>query len=40
MTTKSYRSNNVTLGVRYDMLYNNSKSIYANAWMPFIRVYF
>ncbi|KJD35186.1 alpha-ketoglutarate decarboxylase [Tamlana sedimentorum] len=35
-----YRSNNVTLGVRYDVLYNNNKSIYANAWMPFVRVYF
>ncbi|MCB4798473.1 alpha-ketoglutarate decarboxylase [Neotamlana laminarinivorans] len=35
-----YRSNNFTLGVRYDVLYDNDKSIYANAWMPFIRVYF
>jgi len=35
-----YRTNNVTMGVRYDVLYDDYKSIYANAWMPFIRVYF
>ena len=35
-----YRSQNVTFGVRYDVLYDDNKSIYANAWMPFVRVYF
>lgn len=35
-----YTSQNVTFGVRYDVLYNDTKSIYANAWMPFVRVYF
>lgn len=35
-----YRTQFVTVGIRYDILYNNEKSIYANAWMPFIRVYF
>ncbi|KJD31774.1 alpha-ketoglutarate decarboxylase [Tamlana nanhaiensis] len=35
-----YRNNNITLGVRYDILYNTNRSIYANAWMPFVRVYF
>lgn len=35
-----YRTNNVTMGLRYDVLYNQDKSIYANAWMPFVRVYF
>lgn len=35
-----YRSNNVTFGIRYDVLYDDNKSIYANAWMPFVRVYF
>lgn len=35
-----YRSQNVTFGIRYDVLYNNGKSIYADALMPFIRVYF
>lgn len=35
-----YRTQNVTIGLRYDVLYNNRKSIYADAWMPFVRVYF
>ncbi len=35
-----YRSNNVTLGIRYDVLYDEYKSIYADPWMPFVRVYF
>jgi len=35
-----YSTNNVTLGVRYDLLYNDNKSIYGNALMPFVRVYF
>ena len=35
-----YRSNNVTFGIRYDVLYDDYKSIYANPWMPFVRVYF
>lgn len=35
-----YRSNNVTIGVRYDVLYDKDKSIYADPWIPFIRFYF
>ena len=35
-----YSSNNVTVGVRFDVLYDKYKSIYANSWAPFIRVYF
>lgn len=35
-----YVNRNFTVGIRYDVLYDNSKSIYANAWMPFVRVYF
>ncbi|WP_246124465.1 alpha-ketoglutarate decarboxylase [Bizionia gelidisalsuginis] len=35
-----YRTQNVTVGIRCNVLYNGDKSIYANAWMPFIRVYF
>jgi len=35
-----YRSQNVTVGVRYDVLYDDDKSVYANAWAPFFRVYF
>jgi hypothetical protein len=35
-----YRTQNITLGIRYDLLYDRDKSIYADPWMPFIRVYF
>ena len=35
-----YRTGNVTIGGRYDVLYNANKSIYNNAFMPFVRVYF
>jgi|SRR5210317_2070890 len=35
-----YRSGNITLGIRYDVLYNDNKSIYADAWIPFVRFYF
>ena len=30
----------VTVGVRFDVLYDSDRSLYANAWSPFIRVYF
>ena len=35
-----YRNGNVTFGVRYDLLFDKNKSIYANAWAPFVRFYF
>ena len=35
-----YRAQNVTIGIRYDLLYDENKSINANAWVPFVRVYF
>ncbi len=35
-----YNSGPVTFGVRYDVLYDEDKSIYANAWIPFVRVFF
>lgn len=35
-----YRTNNITIGGRYNVLYNKDKSIYGNAFMPFVRVYF
>ncbi len=35
-----YSNSNVTFGIRYDVLYDDTQSIYANAWMPFVRVYF
>ncbi len=35
-----YRAQNVTIGMRYDLLYSQKNSVYAQAWVPFIRVYF
>ena len=35
-----YNTGPVTIGVRYDVLYNEEDSIYANPWAPFVRVYF
>ena len=35
-----FRTSNVTLGVRYNLLFKDGESVYANAWAPFIRVYF
>lgn len=35
-----YTNNFMTVGLRYDVLYDSDKSIYAGALMPFVRVYF
>lgn len=35
-----YRKRNVTLGARYNVLFDKDKSIYSNALMPFVRLYF
>ncbi|RYH73477.1 alpha-ketoglutarate decarboxylase [Flavobacteriaceae bacterium 144Ye] len=35
-----YRTQNVTFGIRYDVLYDEDKSIYADPWIPFVRFYF
>lgn len=35
-----YRAQNITMGIRYNLLFDDDDGIYANAWMPFIRVYF
>ncbi|MDR6301498.1 alpha-ketoglutarate decarboxylase [Mesonia maritima] len=35
-----YNTGPVTIGVRYDVLYDDDKSIYASPFMPFLRVYF
>lgn len=35
-----FRTNNVTIGARYNVLYNNGDRVYADAWQPFIRFYF
>lgn len=35
-----YSTGPVTAGIRYDVLYDSNKSIYANAFMPFVSFYF
>lgn len=35
-----YTTNFATIGIRYNVLHDNQDSIYLNAWVPFIRVYF
>ena len=35
-----YRTNNVTIGARYNLLFDKDKSVYSDALMPFVRVYF
>ena len=35
-----YTDRNFTVGIRYDVLHDDERSIYLNAWMPFVRVYF
>lgn len=35
-----FQNGPVTVGIRYDVLYRDTKSIYANAFVPFVRVYF
>lgn len=35
-----YRTGNVTLGVRYNVLFNENDNVYGDAFMPFVRVYF
>lgn len=35
-----YRTQNVTIGIRYNVLHNSNKNIYSEAFMPFVRVYF
>lgn len=35
-----YTTQNVTVGVRYNILYNENDLVYNQAWMPFLRVFF
>lgn len=35
-----YTTGNVTAGIRYDVLYDEEKSIYGNAMMPFVSIFF
>ena len=35
-----YRTNNATIGIRYNVLHKENNNIYTTAFMPFVRVYF
>lgn len=35
-----YSNGPVTFGIRFDVLYDEYKSIYSESWVPFVRVYF
>ncbi|QCX01276.1 alpha-ketoglutarate decarboxylase [Aggregatimonas sangjinii] len=35
-----YRTQFATVGIRYDVLYDDERSIYLNPWAPFVRFYF
>ncbi|WP_346883170.1 alpha-ketoglutarate decarboxylase [uncultured Algibacter sp.] len=35
-----YRSQNIAFGIRYDVIYDDERSIYAEPWAPFVRFYF
>lgn len=35
-----FRAGNFTMGIRYDVLYDKEKSIYAEPYAPFVRIYF
>lgn len=35
-----FHTNNFTIGIRYDVLFDDDRSIYASAFAPFVRVYF
>jgi long-subunit fatty acid transport protein len=35
-----YRTNNAAIGIRYNVLFKENNGVYAQAWMPFVRVMF
>ena len=35
-----YRNQNLTIGIRYNVLHKDRDNIYAEAFMPFVRIYF
>jgi len=39
-TGVGYRNGNITIGVRYNVLFKDEEDIYSTAWSPFIRFYF
>jgi hypothetical protein len=35
-----YRTQNVTVGVKFNVLHNDNNNIYSQAWLPFVRIMF
>ena len=35
-----YRMDNITIGARYNLLFDKDKNVYGDALMPFVRIYF
>jgi hypothetical protein len=35
-----YRTGNVIVGMRYNILHNSNNNVYNEAFMPFVRVFF
>ena len=35
-----FRTGNVTIGARYNLLFDKNKNVYSEPFMPFVRVYF
>jgi hypothetical protein len=35
-----YRTQNVTLGVKFNVLHNDNNNIYSQPWLPFVRIMF
>lgn len=35
-----YRANNITIGARYNVLFDKNRNVYGDAFMPFVRVFF
>lgn len=35
-----YRADNLTIGIRYNVLHDSNKNVYNDAFMPFVRFYF
>ena len=35
-----FRTQNVTIGARYNLLHDDDKLVYSDAFMPFVRIYF
>ena len=35
-----YRTQNITIGIRYNVLFDDDDGIYNDAWAPFVRVFF